>query len=118
MPAVPEDKQLLLAVRELVRDRRGQAAAARHLGMPRLRINRLLKQKGAVTDRVRAEFWEAFEKAGNTNADTSSRSTASEPIQVIRDVPAVAIQVIRYMAQAVERERHSEGEGEVHGTSG
>lgn len=117
MPVVPADEQLLLAVRNLVKICRGQAAAARRLGMSRLRISRLLKQNGGVTERVRAEFWEALEKAGRPGGGASSRPSADEQIQVIRDVPAVAIQVIHYMARAVERERHSESGREDHGRS-
>jgi hypothetical protein len=101
MPSADPDDQLLRAVSALVKNCKSQAEAARRLGMPRLRISRLLKQEGRLTERVRAEFWNALDEVQGPAGPTPHRS---EPIQVIRDVPAVAMQVIQFMAKAVERE--------------
>jgi hypothetical protein len=70
--------------------------------VPRLRVNRLVKQEGRLTKPVRARMWTALRVATGQHSDELP-AKEDKPIQVIQNLPDVAIQVLRYMTEAVER---------------
>ena len=106
MPKVDADTALLTALDAVVKNARGnESEAARRLGTTRLKINRVRKAKGGATPATRRELWkklEGFEQGDQTDVTNDTYDT--ETIQIVRDVPGVALQVLRYMTGIIERD--------------
>lgn len=110
MPKMEPDMHLLAAINAVV-DRSGgnESEAARHLGVTRLKINRVRRQQGAVTPAVRNDLWQRLERLSQAPGHHDKNDTSDpEMIQIVRDVPAVALQVLRYMANVIERDLRTE----------
>jgi hypothetical protein len=116
MPKVEADVALLEAIEVLVRNAGGnESEAARRLGTSRLKINRIRKQGGAATEAVRQDLWKKLErKSQSAQSMAGNDTTDTEPIQIVRDVPRVALQVLRYMTEVIERELGPEGHAREH----
>jgi hypothetical protein len=111
MPKVDVDLALLAAVEAVVRSAGGnESEAARRLGTTRLRINRVRKQRGGVTASVRQDLWKRLELASSGSQQALTDTFDTQTIQIVRDVPAVALQVLRYMADVIERDIGPEGQ--------
>lgn len=112
MPKVDPNLLLLRAIEKVVEGAGGnESEAARRLGTSRLRVNRILKAKGGATPAVRNELWKRLEtldhgEDGPITIDTSD----TEAIQSGRDVPGIALQVLRYMTSVLERDIGAEGQ--------
>ena len=111
MPKVDANPQLLRAIEEIVAQAGGnESQAARLLGTTRLRVNRIRKAGGGATPAVRNDLWKMIEllshgKDGSITNDTFDTQT----MQSDRDVPSIALQVLRYMTSVLEREISTEG---------
>lgn len=116
MPKVDHDTALLTALNAVVKQAGGnESEAARRLGTTRLKINRVRKASGGATPATRSELWKKLERLEQGNQASALNDTYdTEAIQIIRDVPAVALQVLRYMAEVVERDIASEGQSHAH----
>lgn len=112
MPKSDPDPVLLEAIEAIVQSAGGnESEAARKLGTTRLRINRIRKQKGASTPAVRNDLWRRLERASSDPLVTNLNDTFdTKTIQIVRDVPHVALQVLRYMKDAIERDIGPEGQ--------
>ncbi len=110
MPKVATDNELLNAIEAVVAQADGnESEAARRIGVTRLKINRIRKQRGAVTEAVRLDLWRRIEQQIAVGNSTSNDTTDTKTIQIVRDVPHVALQVLRYMTDAIERDMSTEG---------
>ncbi|MCW4463114.1 hypothetical protein OK349_15475 [Sphingomonas sp. BT-65] len=111
MPKVHPDTALYNAVEALVDAAGGnESEAARRVGTTRLRINRIRKSRGAVTPAVRSELWKKLELFAQGNPPAQKSDTFdTETIQIVRDVPGVALQVLRYMTGIIQRDIGREG---------
>lgn len=111
MPKVDPNGLLLDAIEEVVALAGGnESEAARRLGTSRLKVNRIRKAKGGATPAVRNELWKGLKslksgEGGSITIDTSDTKT----IQPARDVPDIALQVLRYMTSVLERDIGTEG---------
>lgn len=112
MPKVDPDAALLTALDTVVRAAGGnESEAARRLGITRLKINRVRKARGGATPATRTELWKKLERLEQSNQGGTSNDTYDTyAIQIVRDVPGIALQVLRYMAAVVERDIKSEGQ--------
>lgn len=106
MPKVDPDPDLLRALEAIVESAGGnEAEAARRLGTSRLKINRIRKAKGGATPATRNELWKMLERLGRGRHDATSTETSdTETIHVVRDIPVVALHVLRYMTGIIERD--------------
>ncbi|MEQ1519082.1 MAG: hypothetical protein ABL931_21595, partial [Usitatibacteraceae bacterium] len=86
-----------------------ESEAARRIGVTRLRINRVRKQAGAVTAAVRVDLWRRIEQLSAVASPAKKDTNDTDAIQIVRDVPHVALQVLRYMTDAIERDMGMEG---------
>jgi hypothetical protein len=103
MPRAAPDTELLTRVLSLIEACSGnQSEAARRMGLERLEVNRLLTQHGRVTRPKRQRLWAGLEKA---TASRIGDLQGVETLQTIQDVPSIALQVLHYMAEAVEEQR-------------
>lgn len=110
MPKIAADTELLKAIETLVAQAGGnESAAARRIDVPRLRINRVRKQAGAVTEPIRLDLWRRIEQLSGSSSATTSDTNDTRTIQIVRDVPHVALQVLRYMTDAIERNMDTGG---------
>jgi hypothetical protein len=111
MPKVDPNSALLTALDAIVKEAGGnESEAARRLGTTRLKINRVRKAKGGATPATRNELWGKLERLAQGNQTSASNDTyETEMIQIVRDVPGVALQVLRYMTGIIERDIGSEG---------
>ena len=110
MPKIAADNDLLRAIEAIVAQAGGnESEAARMLGVTRLKINRVRKQAGAVTAPVRLDLWRRIEQLAPVTSSTKKDTNDTQAIQIIRDVPHVALQVLRYMTDAIERNMGMEG---------
>jgi len=116
MPKVDPDSALLTALDAVVKDAGGnESEAARRLGTTRLKINRVRKAKGGATPATRSELWEMLERLGQRDHTSARNDTYdTEAIQIVRDVPGVALQVLRYMTGIIERDIGLEGQPHAH----
>lgn len=116
MPKVDPDTALLTALDAVVRGAGGnESEAARRLGTTRLKINRVRKARGGATPATRSELWEKLERLGQGNQNGAPNDTSdTKVIQIVRDVPGVALQVLRYMTGIVERDIVSERQPHGH----
>lgn len=104
MPKIAADTELLKAIEALVEQAGGnESAAARSINVPRLRINRVRKQAGAVTEPIRLDLWRRLEQLSGGSSAAKSDTNDTQAIQIVRDVPHVALQVLRYMTDAIEK---------------
>ncbi|MEO3433217.1 helix-turn-helix domain-containing protein [Inquilinus sp. CAU 1745] len=109
MPKVEPDNALLQAVEAVVQSAGGnQSEAARRLGTSRLRISRILKQQGGATPAVRYDLWRKLKPTLSDGPSSQRKDT--KKIQGTRDVPSVALQLLRYMTDAIERDIKLEGQ--------
>lgn len=111
MPKVDPDTALLTALDAIVKDAGGnESEAARRLNTTRLKINRVRKAKGGATPAIRSELWDKLERLRQDDRPNTPNDTYdTETIQIVRDVPGVALQVLRYMTGIIERDIGSEG---------
>lgn len=111
MPKVDPNAALLTALDAIVAEAMGnESEAARRLGTTRLKINRVRKAKGGATPATRSELWTKLERLAQGNqADAENDTYDTEKIQIVRDVPGVALQVLRYMTGIIERDIGAEG---------
>lgn len=112
MPKCNPDPDLLHAIEAFVQSAGGnESEAARKLGTTRLRINRIRKRKGAATPAVRDDLWRRIQGAlSNPSSADLNDTFDTKTIQIVRDVPHVALQVLRYMKDAIERDIGAEGQ--------
>lgn len=110
MPKVVTDTPLYNALEAVVRRAGGnESEAARLLGVTRLKINRIRKAQGGATPAVRNEVWRRLEALDGDDRSLALNETIdTETIQIVRDVPGVALQVLRYMTGIIERDIGSE----------
>lgn len=105
MPKIAADNDLLEAIEAVVRQSRGnESEAARKIGVSRLRINRVRKQRGSVTVPIKLDLWKRLERLAEPPGTAKKDTSDTEVIQIVRDVPNVALQVLRYMTDAIERD--------------
>lgn len=111
MPKVTPDPALLNALEALIASAGGnESEAARRMGTTRLKINRVRKAKGGANPGTRDELWKKLERLGQGGQTATSREfNDTETIQIFRDVPGVALQVLRYVTGIIERDIGSEG---------
>lgn len=116
MPKVDPNVALLNAIEAVVRSAGGnESEAARRLGTTRLKINRIRKAKGGATPATRDELWKKLEQFDQgSEASELNETNDTETIQIVRDVPGVALQVLRYMTGIIERDIGSEGRPHAH----
>ena len=116
MPKVNPNTALLTALDAVVKGAGGnESEAARQLGTTRLKINRVRKAKGGATPATRSELWKKLEQLGQGGLAASSSDTYdTEAIQIVRDVPGVALQVLRYMTGIIERDIGLEEQPHAH----
>lgn len=111
MPKITADKDLLRAIDAIVEQAHGnESEAARRIGVSRLKINRVRKQAGAVTSAVRLDLWRRIEQLSAAASPAKTDTNDTQMIQIVRDVPHVALQVLRYMTDAIERDMGMEGQ--------
>ncbi|WP_156457913.1 hypothetical protein [Sphingomonas sp. Leaf412] len=112
MPKVDPNILLFDAIEAVVEQAGGnESEAARRIGTTRLRLNRIRKKGGGATPAVRNELWKLLESL-DRNADGSAKSDTSDTkaIHPNRDVPGIALQVLRYMTTVLERDLGTEGQ--------
>lgn len=110
MPKIAADNELLKAIEAIVAQADGnESEAARRIGVTRLKINRVRKQAGAVTATVRLDLWRRIEQLTAVASPAKKYTNDTQAIQIVRDVPHVALQVLRYMTDAIERDMGMEG---------
>lgn len=116
MPKVAPNSVLLSALEAVIQSAGGnESEAARRLGTTRLVVNRVRKAKGGATPATRDELWKMFEQLDHGGENPNSNDTNdTETIQIVRDVPGVALQVLRYMTGIIERDIGSEGQAHAH----
>lgn len=110
MPKVEQDPALLQAIEAVVRQAgHNESEAARRLGVTRLRINRIRKQGGGAVPATRHDLWQRIQRLSSDVEPIETELSDTQVIQIVRDVPQVALQVLRYMTDAVERDLEPEG---------
>lgn len=116
MPKVEPNSALLRAIEAVIHSAGGnESEAARRLGTTRLKINRVRRAKGGATPATRDALWKMLECLDQGGENPNSNDTSdTETIQIVRDVPGVALQVLRYMTGIIEREIGSEGQAHAH----
>ena len=113
MPKVAPNRPLLDAIEEVVTQAGGnESEAARRLGISRLRVNRIRKLKGGATPAVRNELWKRLKSLDSGKDGLTKKDTTT--IQSARDVPGIALQVLRYMVRVLERDIGTEGHPNAH----
>lgn len=111
MPKVQPNPTLHQAIEALVVTCGGnESEAARRLGVSRLKVNRIRKSGGGATPAVQAEFWKKLEAQSSSNRGAKNDTTGQQLIQIVQDVPGVALQVLRYIAGIIERDMDSKGQ--------
>lgn len=109
MPKVNEDHDLLEAIEAVVQmSGHNESQAARNLGVTRLKINRIRKQQGRATPATRNDLWRRVAKFTGDESLARNSTKDTKETQIVRDVPHVALQVLRYMTAAIERHLDSE----------
>jgi len=116
MPKVEPNSALLAAIEAVVQSAGGnESEAARRLGTTRLKINRVRRAKGGATPATRDALWKMLERLAHAGENPTSNDTNdTEMIQIVRDVPGVALQVLRYMTGVIERDIGPEGQVHAH----
>lgn len=105
MPKVEPNAALYQAVEAVVRSSGGnESEAARRLGVTRLKVNRVRRAGGGATPAVRTELWKKLEILARGQSENENDTIDTEVIQIVRDVPGVALQVLRYMSDIIERD--------------
>lgn len=109
MPKAKPDRALLEAIEAVVNSVAGnESEAARKLGVSRVKIHRIRKQRGAAIPAVQQDLWQRIKKITTDSEISTSDTVNSEVIYGASDVQNIAIQVLRYIADVIEREIQSE----------